>query len=476
MMKKLLELKTELDSGIWPSIHARQIPVWEDGRNIEFGPGHVSKIRGYTAPFVYSAGKPIRGLGQQRLENLTQRMYWGTINALFKWDVLGVEQLGSGYTGQTNATATSPATVWSFESWGNWMLATNGRDAPQIYKNTGSFEALAGFPANSAEIFIRRGPHMLAFGLAGSSQTFAWCSDDNIEDWTSTQDNTAGALFMREMDSPPVAVVPMGDLVAVYSQDSLFLVSYVGAPLVFGYKPALNGIGAVGKQAVVPVGRRNFGFGRQGFWVTDGVSHQYIDDPMVRKYWQSRINWAQASKVSAYHHEDSHQIRWFLPTNSGEPDFGLAFDYIRNVWSPLDYGRSSAVERQVFNYPIVATPTGEIYFDNFGWDADGEALNAWIQTKPQDMGEPSIAKFVTSIQTGITNYVPGSIQVSVGTQMRLTDPIVWTPPTVITEAYAPVYVRCTGRWISFKYEWLGAGSAGDLNVIEVFGNLVGKVI
>jgi len=103
----------------------------------------------------------------------------------------------------------------------------------------------------TCEIFQKRGPHILAFGTNFSSREVAWCDADNPDDWITRTTNLAGTLEIRELKSPIRAAVPLGSRIAIYGDDQVFLLSYLGNELVFGYQPALNGIGAVSKSVVV---------------------------------------------------------------------------------------------------------------------------------------------------------------------------------------------------------------------------------
>ena len=101
-------------------------------------------------------------------------------------------------------------------------------------------------------------------------------------------------------------------------------------------------IGAVSKNAVVPVGRRNYGWSQQGFFVTDGVDFKYIDDPQVRKFIKDNVSTAHIGKVNGYHDEQNNQIRWYYPDNdgtdviAGKVDRGIIYNYQSDTWSQLD--------------------------------------------------------------------------------------------------------------------------------------------
>ena len=103
---------------------------------------------------------------------------------------------------------------------------------------------------------------MLAFNYTDSNgdnpTKSSWCSADGLDDWVASATNTAGSLLIREATGEIMCVTQLGNNLAVYTQNQMFIVSYVGLPNIIGYKPALDsGVGAVSPSSVVSVGRMN---------------------------------------------------------------------------------------------------------------------------------------------------------------------------------------------------------------------------
>lgn len=508
MRTKLADLTEGLESGMWPGVHARQVPFWENVGNVEFRPGSMRKMLGWQnqairlvgqtgglntsavntfavnvgviGEFSFESielGEPIRGIVQQLEGGGSPRVFFGTPEYLYSWEGGSPRAVGGPYIGQVDQDAARPATVWSIQTWGNWLLASNGVDPVALYRGE-VFEPLETFPYGTAEVLLRRGPHMLAFGLGeGRSSEFAWCSDDDITDWTPLAENTAGDLLIREMSSEIVAAVPLGDRIVVYGRDEAYLVTYLGTPNIFGVRPLLRGIGALSKNSVVEAGRVHFGLGRQGFWQSDGTQYTYIDDPAVRDYFQRGMNWSQSSKVCAWHNEDTGQVIWYFPWESStEPNRGLAYDYRRQVWSIFTFGRTSAIPRGVFPYPIAGTETGVLLYHNLGTDAEGEGLESFAQTAPLDLGNPSALKLITMLVLGAEKLTPGGLQVSIGALQRLGEEPSWQGPFTVEQAHAPIYCNVSGRWVVLRFESSEPGVEWSLNTLSLYGAIVGAVV
>lgn len=474
-MPRLARFKEELALGLTPSLHELDAPFWVDGRNVVFRGGKVQKMKGWVEPLNPSDLDPPRGMYQYRDTDGMQYLFWGDQTNIWRWNTSAITVSGAGYTGYTNETSLHDASVWSFTNWGRWILATNNKDTPQILKFTDVtplFAAMGGLTFSTAKIFLSRGPHILAFNTSNGPNWIEWADADDPELWSPASNNSAGNIVVHDLESEIKAAVPLGDRIAVYGTDSMALVSYLGSPFYFGVQPAINGIGAISQQAVVSVGRRNFGLGQQGFWVADGAQFNYIDDPAIREYVKERINLNQKSKVCAYHDEYANQVIWYYPEGANtEPSEGVGFDYIRNVWSIYDHGRTSAIERQVFSYPLALTSGGRVLAHATGDDANTSPITAYATSKPLDLGEPGLFKFIDHLRFAVAG---SGLQVRLGTQVRLDDAITWGNYNAVDTGHDPFYWTTGTRYLRIQLYSDQLGDAWALAGIDVNGALLGE--
>lgn len=469
-LNNLGTLRTEINSGLKLDPYPLQPVLWIDGDNIHFGPNGVEKIKGFSATFATTPTKPIRGMVQLLNSSGTQQLFFGDQNDIYRSNALGAPvSVGSGFTGNLNETVSALASTWSMTNFGDFIMATNGVDTPQIYKGT-SFANLAGINFTTAEIFVKRGPHVLALNLNTDNREFKWSDEDAPEVWVPTASNAAGDLLIRELESQIMAAVPLGDRIAIYGKDSMYIVTYVGTPNYFGYKPGPNGIGAVGKKAVVARGRLNYGLSQQGFWETDGVTFRYIDDGEVRDFLQDNLNFSQASKVNGYNDELNNQITWYLPTGTGEPEIGLSFNYQNRTWSRTTNGFTSSIERQVFTNSVVADKDGDVFFNNFGVDADGAALSANIQSTAVDLGQPDLIKEISAVRIG---YIGSGLRFRIGTSDTADGTPTFGSFIENPVGYEFTAVQVAGRYIFLDLDSQDIGDKWSVEAIDFYGRLGG---
>ena len=477
-----LQLDEVINSGTYPTVFSRRVPLWSNGVNVEFTEFGVEIIQGHEDLCDTGVAEPIRGLTQTQITGVPTT-YFGNLSALYRYVDGGIVEDLTGPSGPYNgvdlAVGLDVATMWSMVTYGDWVFATNGVDKPQVYKTGAAYEDVAGMDILTARIFVVQGPHILAFNTDCCDREFVWCDADNSEDWVAADDNLAGQLEIRELETEIFAAVPIGSRIAVYGKDQMFLINYLSNDLVFGYKPALNGIGAVGSKAVVPVGRRNFGLSTQGFFVTDGLSFEYIDEPAIRHQFRQEADTNQLSQTIGYHHEETNQVRWFIPSITGVSGYlGYSYNYERNVWSLLgdDVIYTAGQERTVYSVPIVGKRDGKLYKESTGNNLpSGAAIPYSLATKGLDLGDADKTKELTSLRVGLTG---AGLNLAVGWSETESGAVTYRPEDsydLLTggSGFISLPLRTAGRWLHLKFEGAVGGADWEVVSLEIIGRLEG---
>lgn len=475
-----VELADGVNSGAFPDVFSRRIPLWEMAENVHFTELGAERIKGRTTLDSTGAvsGQIIRGVFQTQRSGLPT-VFFGDLTKLYQYDATNgvVDRSGPSAPYALNAETVGlvDASHWSIVEFGNYILATNGVDFPQINK-TGTFEDVTGMDITTAKIFVVFGPHVLAFNTDCCDREFVWCDAGDTDQWIAATDNLAGQLEIRELSTEIKAVVPLGSRLAVYGKDQMFLINYLKNDLVFGYQAALNGIGAVSPNAVVPVGRRNFGLSTQGFFVTDGASFEYIDDPAIRHWWRKNADKDQLAKVCAYHLEEDTQVRWYFHKDGDagtENSYGISYNYEKQAWGFITEPYSACQERTVFDKPVVGDINGSLFQDSDGLNDDAASISYSLITKGLDLGDADRIKSVDSIRIGLRG---SNLKYRLGWAETENGTITWEDDTALlsaTDGYAFINHRTSGRWLFIEFYADVTDADWELMSIEVIGRLEG---
>jgi hypothetical protein len=278
-----------------------------------------------------------------------------------------------------------------------------------------ALEDLAG--ANRAPTIARvvmtsdRDRHALAFGCDDefSSGTqdpllIRFSDQEDITDWETRADNTAGSLRVSS-GSGIITAVKTRQQVLVFTDVSLHAMQYVGAPFTFGLTEISANITIAGPQSAVAVNDSVFWMGEGDFYIYDGRVRKL--PCTVREYVFSRLDIAQAQKVTAAHNAEHSEVWWFYQSTDGtENDSYVVYNYEQNIWYYGTLERTAWQQRGIFGFSIAAAPDGYLYYHEVGI-SDGStnpssAIHAYIESSPIDMGEGDKYMFASYIIPDIT--------------------------------------------------------------------------
>jgi len=490
--QELAKIESEIATGIYPNGKEEVVPLWVAGDNMHFTLRAVRKAKGFTKAFVNTGTDIIHGIFQIT-QGADAVLYFGDKAKLYKWTKGVLTTEGTGFTGNDDTGATFwdsgtttwdsgttnwdgvnlvPVSGWDFESFGSFVLATNGKDSPQIDKGSG-FGVLGGITGNftTAALIGKLGPYIIFFNTDLNDREAIWSDTDQPEIYNSTAGNAAGSLILREAASQLIAVAPLGNQLAIFSKNQMFLFRFIGSPLFFGYEQVFGvEIGAVSKKGVVPAARKLYSFGENEIYVTDGVSAEGITNDEIRRHIFGNINTGQLELVAGYNDKENTTIKWFYPSaSSTQNDRGVGYNYETNVWTKYDHGKSAGLEKALFDFPFIANASGEVFFDNLGLDKDDTRMRGDLTAKNLHFGDSNLVKFISRMRIGGN----GDFQMRIDVANDLATFTIGDWEDVVSDM-RDIPVRKTGRWIRIKFRNENIGEDWSLERIVFYGQIEGE--
>jgi hypothetical protein len=357
-----------VSSGLQPDKHDLHKVLWEAAENVVFFGG---KVKRRVPPILaFDAGTdPIRGLSQQQATDGVRWLWAASGGRVVRWYAGSPDEIIAAADWQEDETLTALPTLWDFTHYGNWTIINSGKGAAQIVKAISGSDPPPpptdfGNAPEDVAAFQKFKSFIMAFGYGDRGTRVGWSSSSDIEDWNPDTTDDAGALSVDDLDTRIKAVAWLGSAKAVYAEDQMGLISFIGQPFTFGQRVLLDGIGVVSKAAVCSDGKNNLGVGRGGIWWTDGNSYRYIDEGFLHDYLQEEVNWLQAGKISAVRNDHTGCFNFFFPMrDSLIIDEGWAFDPRTGGWSMIETV-SMKDERKLFQKPVIGLDDGSIWLDD----------------------------------------------------------------------------------------------------------------
>ena len=253
--------------------------------------------------------------------------------------------------------------------------------------------------------------HVVAFGC--DSQTNPGVQDpllirfsdqENILDWASTVENTAGDLRIGS-GSEIVTAVETRQQVLVFTDVSLHAMQFIGPPFTFGITGVSENITIAGPLAAVAVEDNVFWMGVNEFYVYGGAVQRLPCS--VRDYVFSNFNFSQSQKVFAFTNTAFSEVSWFYPSkDSSEIDRYVTYNYQQKIWYYGSLSRTAWIDRGVVDDPVAAATDASLYRHEVGTD-DGatspvSGITSYIESSQMDLGEGDQFAFLTKIIPDIT--------------------------------------------------------------------------
>jgi len=290
-------------------------------------------------------------------------------------------------TARPDTGTITPATTWSMDTWGEYLVACSNADG-KLYEWQLGFTtptlaaAITNAPVNNKALLVTQERILFALGAGGNPRKVQWCDQENNTQWTPAGDNLAGDY---ELATPGTLIAGkrVKGVNLLFTDVDVHTAQYVGAPFVYGFEKAGSGCGLISAQAVAAIDTAAIWMSKAGFWIYDGYVKPLPSD--VSDYVFDNLNFNQASKVYAVHNSKYGEIWWYYPSSgSTENDSYVTFNYRENHWNIGLLARTAGADSGVFVNPLMVSTDGFIYEHEVGFAYDSASLYA--ESGPVQLG------------------------------------------------------------------------------------------
>jgi len=394
----------------------------------------------------------------------------------------GVGTWGRGAWGSAATTpiVTNTLRIWSHDNFGEDLLMNVRNGGIYYWDKTGGFttravslDSLAGSnsaPTIAKQILVSdRDRHVIAFGCDPENDpgvqdplVIRFSSQESLTDWETRPDNTAGELRLGS-GSEIVTAVETRQQILVYTDESLYAMQFLGPPFTFGINLISEHITTMGPLSAVAIEDNVFWMGLNEFYVYGGTVQRL--PCTVRDFVFDDFNTLQREKVVAATNTAFSEIWWFYPSaNSETNDRYVVYNYQQQVWYYGTLARSFWMDRGIFDNPIAAGPNNYLYTQERGFDDDGSAFTAYIESSQVDIGDGDSFAFIRRMIPDLTfrgstasspsaNITIKTRNFPGGNYLQSTESAVTKTASVPVEQFTnQVHLRLRGRSFAFRIE------------------------
>jgi hypothetical protein len=392
----------------------------------------------------------------------------GTGHRLYRLDTdkgLTDKSLAGGYL-----TGDNP---WNFVQYGDWAIATNYIDTPQILK---SFDGVGLFvdmaePPNAKYCLFHKGHLIFAYLNDGTvtPKKIIWSALESPEDFAAALATGADGQDFPDANGEITGLAKIGDNFAIFHEYSITMGYYAGAPYTFNFRPSrAENIGCFVPTSLISVGDAAFFWGEDDIYMFDGQNAKSIGLG-VKETVLDNLTIGYKHKVKAVHDAPNGIIYWAYPSGGSTfPNKILVYNYRKSAYtlweidcetlwqlhtgaidmdsidsiypdiSDMPYHMDSRQYQADTNVPAIMDITGYVA------TLDGATITSEIETGEHKDGNKIL--FVDRVRPRVANST-GTVKAKIGYRFEENDDFASYSEEATVGANGYADIRASGRYL-----------------------------
>jgi hypothetical protein len=346
-----------------------QVPFgeWLPDQPENLNPGAITANNVYFAQNSYkrfpslvnyssnNIGSDSRGAGSFRDNAGNVYNFVANNTDIYQLDAGAFTSRKSGLTGANND-------FWTFTQYGNYIIASNGVDAPQYYlmgtstnfANFSSIVTSGTLPTFKVSGVIR--DFLITGNQPNNQNRIQWSGINDIATWE------PGSKQSDYQDLPgaggEIVAITSGEISYVFRQNQIIRMDYVGGATVFRLSVISPNRGAVYGRTVCQDNRRVFFYADDGFFEINGDNITAIGAEKVNRFFDLDLNKAFSDRICAAVDPFNQLALWLYPSSSntanttGICDKIIIYNYATQKWSTADCNASTIFTQFVGAYTV----------------------------------------------------------------------------------------------------------------------------
>jgi|TARA_R110002126_G_scaffold84344_1_gene205059 hypothetical protein len=321
---------------------------------------------------------------------------------------------------QTGDIITAPG-LWSLDNFGNKLIATIfdgatfewNSDADSATSTRATIVANA--PTAAVQTLVSTPDrHLVFFGTEttiGTTSTqddmyIRWSDQESINastSYTPSATNTAGTQRLAD-GTRIVAAIRGRDAIYVWTDTSLFIMRFVGAPFVFSFQQVGTNCGLIGKNAAVEVDGSAYWMSENGFFRYTGKLDSLAC--LVEDYVYDDMNTVPKQHIYAGLNNLFGEVTWFYPgSGAASNNRSVTYNYMdstpeRPVWTTSTLARSAWSDSHIFGKPHATEYDSSATSDTTVGNTDGVTVYYEHETGQDQIKAGARTGISASIESG----------------------------------------------------------------------------
>ena len=318
---------------------------------------------------------------------------------------------------QTGDIVTAPG-LWHLDNFGNKLIATivDGSTFQWDSDATGATSTratiISGCPTATRQTLVSTPDrHLICFGTEttiGTTTTqddmyIRWSDQESLTSWTPTATNTAGTQRLAD-GTRIVGAIRGRDATYIWTDTSLFIMRFVGAPFTFSFQQVGTNCGLIGKNAAVEVDGAAYWMSENGFFRYTAKLESLAC--LVEDYVYDDINTVPKNHIYAGLNNLFGEVTWFYPgSGAASNNRSVTYNYMdssseRPIWTTSSLARSTWSDSHIFGKPHGTEYDSSATSDATVGNTDGVTTYFEHETGQNQIKGGSASAIAANIQSG----------------------------------------------------------------------------
>jgi len=373
----------------------------------------------------------------------------------------------------------------TFTQFGDYIIVSNGVDAPQYYLmgTSTNFANLSSIATAGSPPTFRTSGVVRDFLITGNQTNnrnrVQWSGINDITHWT------AGTKQADYQDLPgsggQIVAITSGEYGYVFRQNEIVRMDFVGGATIFRFSVVSPNRGAVYGKTVCQDNRRVFFYADDGFFELNGDQIKPIGAEKVNRFFDIDLDKAYTDRIVAAVDPFNSLAIWLYPSGDNEAnttgicDKLLVYNYVTEKWSFAKANASAIFTQFVGAYTVemmdlisanldninIALDTpfwegGQLYLGAINGDKKASIFSGNTNDVELETTEMELFPGLRSDITEVRPIVDTTATVAITTRERLADDATTSSySSMVTNGSVPV--RASGRYVRANVK-IAAGS------------------
>jgi hypothetical protein len=379
-----------------------------------------------------------------------------------------IATIGNGKTFTWNAGAGSPLTTRASTTTSNFQTNNN----PTATRIT--------LTSPTTRHLIHLGTETTIGNTSTQDDMFIRFSDrEAINVYTPTATNTAGSQRLQD-GTKIMSAIRSKENILIWTDNSLYLMKFVGAPFTFGFEQVGTNCGIIGKNAVIQIDGAAFWMSSKGFFLYDGTVKSLPCS--VEDFVYDNFDTTKGQQVYAGLNNLYTEIVWYYPSNGSEyNDKYVVYNYGEGTWYTGTEARTTWIDATVYQnpfatkydsnssgtFPVIVGESGlgqttyfehEVGTDQVNPDGTTTTVTSFIQSFDFDISNPQMGEgeFFLAVRRFIPDFknLLGNAKVTLAVKRfpQQSQSTTSLSPFTITATTNKKDTRARGRYVNIKIE------------------------